>query len=116
MTFKDDLANDIATFLNLEEFAETISVDGVELPAQIIKYTSERSTRQNESYPMLHGDFITIYFRADTYQQAKSRLPKKNEWIVVNKVRYTVESSQEECGICKVVAAAYRQPKAGGLL
>ena len=115
MTFKDDLAADIETFLNLDEFGELVDVDGVELPAQIIKYTSEKSTRQNESYSMLHGDFVTIYFRAETYLAAKQRLPKKNDWIVVNKVRYTVESSQEECGICKVVAAAYRQPKAGGL-
>lgn len=115
MNFKDDLAADIETFLNLDEFAENINVDGVELPAQIIKYTSEKSTRQNETYPMLHGDFITIYFRADTYQQAKQCLPKKNDWVVIDGKRYTVESSQEEFGIIKVEAAAYRQPKPGGL-
>ena len=115
MTFKDDLDADIETFLNLDEFGELATIDGVILPAQIIKYTSEKSTRQNESYPMLHGDFITIYFRADTYQQAKQRLPKKNEWIVVNKVRYTVEISQEEFGLMKLTCSAYRQPKPGGL-
>ena len=111
MMFKDDLHNDIATFLDLDEFGELADVDGVILPAQIVRYTSERSTRQNESYSMLHGDFITLYFRAETYLKKKGRLPKKNEWVVVNGVRYTVESSQEEFGICKLTCSAYRQPR-----
>lgn len=113
MTFKDDLKADITTFLDLDEFGELADVDNVILPAQIIKYTAEKSTRQNETYPQLFGDFITIYFRAETYLLKRKHLPKKNEWIWINGVRYDVESSQVEFGICKLVCAAYRQPRGG---
>lgn len=91
MTFKDDLKADITTFLDLDEFGELADVDNVILPAQI----------------------INSYFRAETYLLKRKHLPKKNEWIWINGVRYDVESSQVEFGICKLVCAAYRQPRGG---
>lgn len=107
--FKDDLAEDIATFLNVEEFSEVATIDGVELTCQVAHHTADKSNRQNETYDGLHGDFITVYFDAEIYKERRERLPRHGEWILINGKRYDVVSSKNELGIVKVVCSAYRQ-------
>ena len=107
--FKDDLADDIATFLNLDEFAQTATIDGVELTCQVSSYTADKSNRQNETYDGLHGDFITVYFETALYNAKRERLPRQGEWILIDGKRYDVVSSRDEMGIVKVVCSAYRQ-------
>ena len=107
--FKDDLREDNYTFLNLEEFSELTWVDGLLLRCQVSHYTGEKSTRQNENFDGLHGDFVTIDFEAAPYIRKKKRLPRQGEWIKINGRRYDVESVKNEMGVAKIVCSAYRQ-------
>lgn len=108
-TFKDDLADDIATFLNLEEFSELATIDGVEIPCQVVHYTADKSNRQNETYEGLHGDFTTVFFEADVYNDKRERLPRHGEQIKINSKRYDVVSVKNDMGIVKIICSAYRQ-------
>ena len=56
---------------------------------------------------MLHGDFVTLYFKRDDYHK---KIPVQGQSIVVDGRRYDVLSSEDELGICKLICAAYRQP------
>ena len=109
MKLKDDLNNDLQTFLNADEFAEFANVDGVLIAAQISRHTTEKSERLTEQFDGLHGDFITIYFKAEPYIKKRSRLPKKGELCYVDDVRYGVEFAENQAGICKLILSAYRQ-------
>ena len=111
MNFKDDLKADIATFLDLDEFAEFVTIDKVILPAQVIRHTAEKSARLTENFAGLHGDFVTVYFAAEPYYKKRQKLPRHGEWIYINGTRFDVVSAQEEFGIIKVVCSAYRQQK-----
>lgn len=109
MTFKDDLREDIPTFLNVDEFSEPRDIDGVQMTCQVVHYTGDKSNRQNETFEGLHGDFVTIYFEAAKYTAERERLPRHGEWIYVDGKRYDVVSVKNEMGIAKVVCTAYRQ-------
>lgn len=110
MSFKDAIYADLDIFVETDEFAEIISIDGIELPAQVIKSTQEKSQRLQEQFDGLHGDFVTIYFKAEPFLTARGKLPAKGDWILLANKRYDVIFSQEELGIIKVEASAYRQP------
>lgn len=117
MSFKDAIYADLDIFVETDEFAEIISVDGIELAAQVLKHTEEKSQRLQEQFDGLHGDFVTIYFKAEPFLAARGKLPAKGDWILIDNRRYDVAFSQEELGIIKVVANACRQqvPRLGDL-
>ena len=110
MTFKETIAADLDIFVETSEFAEEITIDGIELPAQVIKSTQEKSQRLQEQFDGLHGDFVTIYFKSEPFITERGKLPAKGDWILIDGRRYDVVFSQEELGIIKVTASAYRQP------
>ena len=107
MTFKEQLAADLDIFVELDEFAQEVEVDGVKLRAQKLSHTAEKSARLTEQFDMLHGSFVTLYFKRDDYNK---KLPVHGQSIVVDGRRYDVLSSEEELGIVKLVLSAYRQP------
>lgn len=108
-TFKDDLREDKYTFLNVLEFSEYREIDGVLMRCQVSHHTADKSSRQNENFDGLHGDFVTVYFDAETYIGKRSRLPRHGEWVWLDSKRYDVVSSKNEMGIAKLVLGAYRQ-------
>ena len=109
MSFKDDVAADIDTFLELEEFGEEIVIDGVKLIGVISTYTQEKSARMTETFEGLHGDWQEIYFRTEDYCAVKKFLPKHGDWTIINGKRYDVLTSADQSGIAKIICAAYRQ-------
>lgn len=122
MTFKDSLAQDWQTFLNLEEFSTEIEIDDVKLSAVVIKHTgnvknANIASKHDEYYihPEIHnepliGDFITVYFKACDYFKERGRLPQNSEFTRINGKRYRVESAKDEMGIMKITCAADRMP------
>lgn len=102
--------DDWAIFVETEEFAEEIEIDGVRLPAQMMPISKARSELVRDSYPKLEGDFVELYFRTQDYTETKKRLPRYSEWCFVNGKRFEVISSQDDLGICHLVLASYRQP------
>lgn len=109
MSFKDDLAADIDIFLNLDEFAETITLDEVTLSAVISEHTADKSARLSETFDGLYGDFTEIYFRASDYTATRERLPRQGEWAIYNGKRYDVISSENQGGVAHLILSAYRQ-------
>ena len=112
MSFKDDVRADLPTFVEVTEFGELATIDGVILWAQIIPWTAEKSSRQNENYDGLFGDYVTIYFQTEPYVKKRKRLPAQGQWVYVNGKRYDVRSCRDELGITKLICAAYRQGSA----
>ena len=107
MTFKEQIAADLDIFVETEEFAELVVIDGVELPAQKLSHTAEKSARLTEQFDKLHGDFVTLYFKAADYSK---KIPVQGQSVIVDGRRYDVLSAELELGICKLVMSAYRQP------
>lgn len=107
MTFKEQLAADLDIFVEVDEFAQEVEIDGVTLKAQKISHTAEKSQRLSEQFEGLHGDYVTLYFKASDYPK---KLPVQGAWIICGGKRYDVLSSAEELGIVKLVLSAYRQP------
>lgn len=107
--FKEDLLSDRDIFLNDNEFAEMITVDGVELKAVRSEYNSKKSSNKAENFAGLFGDFTNIYFKTDDYLATRKRLPNHGEFSIINGKRYVVETCADEGGICKLVLSAYRQ-------
>lgn len=110
MTFKDDVAADIRdVFINLSEFSDWHTLDGVIIACQVQAWTAEKSARQNETYAGLHGDFTTIYFKTADYTGKRERLMRNSEWVEFDGKRYDVVSARDEQGVTKLVISAYRQ-------
>ena len=107
MSFKEQLAADLDIFVELDEFAELVTIDGVTLRAQKILSTAAKSQRLTETYDMLFGDFVNLYFKASDYNK---KLPVHGQSVVVDRKRFDVLSSEESLGIVKLVLSAYRQP------
>ena len=107
--FKDDMREDIYTFVNVQEFSELAWIDGLLMRCQVSSYTGEKSTRQNENFDGLHGDFTVIYFDAAPYIRKRERLPRQGEWLEFNGRRYDIVSVKNELGVAKIVLTAYRQ-------
>lgn len=107
MTFKEQLAADLDIFVELDEFAELVTIEGVELRAQKLSSTAAKSQRITATFDKLHGDFVTVYFKREDYPK---RLPIHGQSVIVDGRRYDVLSSEAELGLAKLVLSAYRQP------
>lgn len=109
MSFRDDLKDDLDIFVESEEFAEFVTLDGIYLRAQVTAYNSQKSGNRQLNFEGLYGDFVTVYFKTADYCNKKARLPRKNEQVWLNNVRFDVESSENQSGIAKLTLSAYRQ-------
>lgn len=109
ISFAELLKADNEEIINIEEFGEVVTIDGVILHAQIDNFTQKKSTMDKKNFRGLHGDFTTIYFRTSDYCGKRERIPVQGEIIHVNGKRYTVESSRDESGITTLEIDTYRQ-------
>lgn len=107
MNFKDSLFNDLPTFINTEEFAETINYNGDEIPAVVTQNSASSKslyTVKKQISPARHlnlrGDFLVIYVKSHCLK----KLPKSGEFVKVNDIRYKVASVTDLQGVCKIVA------------
>lgn len=119
MTLKESIAADTDVFINFEEFGEVIEIDGVELPAIIIKKTGEllkpNISSRNGVQPELHnepliGESITVYFKTLDYTREHGRIPQNLEFCRINGKRYKVAVSKDEMGITRLDCTADRMP------
>ena len=118
MTLKDDIAADIRdVFINLTEFSDWHTVDGVIIACQVSHWTADKSNRQNENYGGLMGDFTTLHFKTADYTGKRERLMRHGEQCYFDGRRYDVVSVKDDMGVAKVVLSAYRQNvlRSGGM-
>lgn len=114
----DDLARDLDTFLNLGEFAEIITLNGVTLKAIVTASTADiprahssfgnDRQRLRSSAPPLIGEHVTINFKTADYLRERERLPKNSESCRVNGDLFHVISSTAEYGLATLVLRAER--------
>lgn len=115
---KDVIKYDVEkVFINLNEFAEYVEIDGVILQAQV-QYRSEKAAGlkmrmfeavRGELMQPLHGDYVQMFFRTADYCAKMERLPFQNEYCHVNKKKYKVISCKDEMGITRLILSDYRQ-------
>ena len=74
MTLKNLIeADNRQVFLNLNEFAEWVEVDGVLMKCQVQYHTEKASTLKTETFDTLHGDYVKIFFRTADYCGKRER-------------------------------------------
>ena len=109
-TFKDYQRQDNQdVFINLKEFGEYATIDGVTLQVQVQYRTERYSALQSQDYETLHGDFVKIFFRTADYCGKNERLPYQGEYCHINGKRYKVQTCKDEMGITRLVVSSYRQ-------
>jgi len=112
MTFKDILQEDFLTFINLEEFAEVVELNGKNIPAVLIKstgasktsYTTKNQIAPSRHANILHGNFLTIYFKScGNFKSGGS--------IFLNGKKYRITESADAQGITKLILSVDEQSK-----
>ena len=108
MAFRDDIKDDLAIFVNCDEFAETAVVDGIECPCQRMSYSADKSNRLQETFEGLFGSFCELFLELEPYLAAHHKLPHRNDIVIVNGNRYEVVKSENELGLLHLILSAYR--------
>ena len=109
MNFKDDLRDDLNIFVDSDEFAQFVKLDGITLRAQVTASTQKASGTASLNFEGLHGDFVTLFFKTADYCGKKQRIPRQGEQCWFNDMRYDVVRCFDTLGITKLELSAYRQ-------
>lgn len=111
MSFKEELREDLFTFVAVDEFGEVVEVDGVLCQAQLIEYTADKSNRQSETFAGLHGQFSELYLVTEPYLKKHKKLPHRGDVVKVDGQRYEVMRAEDELGLMHLVLSSYRANK-----
>lgn len=100
MTFKDIVSEDVKqTFLNLEEFSDTHTINGREMPAQIDENEQiEREKRMHQNVDGLFTNQKLIYVAADDF----GKLPNQGALFILDGRRYRVVDAADEYGVYSI--------------
>ena len=115
MNLKEVIAADLDIFVETEEFAEEVIIDGIKCKAQLMAYTADKSNRLQETFEGLHGDFSELFLKTKPYLDQHKKLPHRNDDMIVNGNRYEVVKAEDELGILHLILSAYRanRPRLG---
>lgn len=96
--FKDIIANDIdSVFLNLNEFADTATIDGKKMTVVV---DSEARTYESNQEALERGEGnILIFVKKATWLENFKKLPKEFEAIKFNKTPCTIVRASERNGV-----------------
>ena len=110
-TFKECVEAGLSdVFINMVEFAEMHTLEGVELPCVIsVNKTAQKSEQKEKTFDGLHGDFITLFVK----KVDAPRVPKQGENIKLDDKRYKVKSCRDDMGLLSMLLEAYRMGGAG---
>ncbi len=98
MNFKEQLEKDLEdVFFNLDEFAEIVNLNGVEVKGifQPIKYEPFSINKNDSSILGISNSYIKLYYKAD----ATAEVFFVSQQITVNGEYYTVEYIEKEQGV-----------------
>ena len=109
MTLKECFRADLEkVFFNNREMGQLHELNGVLLPSTIRRWTGRLTERQSEDYDAIHGEQVTLMFRAEDFLRKASRLPKEKERVRLDGAWYDVKRSSEEYGCCRLELASQR--------
>ena len=98
MNFKEQLEKDLEdVFFNLDEFAEIVNLNGVEVKGifQPIKYEPFSVNKNDSSILGISNSYSKLYYKAD----ATAEVFFVSQQITVNGEYYTVEYIEKEQGV-----------------
>ncbi|MCD8364772.1 MAG: hypothetical protein LUC83_02965 [Clostridiales bacterium] len=106
MTFKEIIADDVkSVFLNIEEFSDTHTVNGVEMPVQIdTNEQIEREKRMGSNVDGVYTNQKLIYVSADDF----GPMPKQGSILKLDGKTYRVADAVDEYGIYSITIEANR--------
>lgn len=106
MTFKDIIAEDVhRIFLNIEEFSDTHTINGKEMPCQID--TNEQIEREKRMGQHVDGVYMNqklIYVAASDF----GAMPKQGSLLKLDGKTYRVADAVDEYGIYSITIEANR--------
>ena len=107
--FKEIIAADIhRTFLNLDEFSDTHTINGTDMPCQVDSNEQiEREKRymsKNDILDGLYSNQKLIYVAADNY----GPMPKQGSLLTMDGKKYRVADAVEEMGVYSITIEANR--------
>lgn len=98
MNFKKQLEKDLEdVFFNLDEFAEIVNLNGVEVKGifQSVKYEPFSVNKNDSSILGISNSYIKLYYKAD----ATAEVFFVSQQIIINGEYYTVEYVEKEQGL-----------------
>lgn len=98
MNFKEQLEKDLEdVFFNLDEFAEIVNLNGVEVKGifQSVKYEPFSINKNDSSILGISNSYSKLYYKAD----ATAEVFFVSQQITVNGEYYTVEYVEKEQGV-----------------
>ena len=106
MTFKEIIKNDVRqVFMNLEEFSETHTINGKEMPVQIdANEQIEREKRLNQNMDGIYKNQKLIYVPAEKF----GPMPKQGAMLNMDGKMYKVEDAIHEDGVYSITLGANR--------
>lgn len=106
MTFKEIIKNDVRqVFMNTDEFSETHTINGKEMPVQIDSNEQiEREKRMNQNMDGIYKNQKLIYVAAEDF----GALPKQGAMLNMDGRMYKVEDAIHEDGVYSITLGANR--------
>lgn len=106
MTFKEIVKNDVRqVFMNTDEFSETHTINGKEMPVQIDSNEQiEREKRMNQNMDGIYKNQKLIYVSAEDF----GALPKQGAMLNMDGRMYKVEDAIHEDGVYSITLGANR--------
>ena len=98
MNFKEQVERDLENvFFNLDEFAEIVNLNGVEVKGifQSVKYEPFSVNKNDSSILGISNSYIKLYYKAD----ATAEVFFVSQQIMVNGEYFTVEYIEKEQGV-----------------
>lgn len=106
MTFKEIVKNDVRqVFMNLDEFSETHTINGKEMPVQIDSNEQiEREKRLNQNMDGIYKNQKLIYVSVEEF----GPMPKQGAMLNMDGKMYKVEDAIHEDGVYSITLGANR--------
>lgn len=106
MGFKDVIKADVhRVFLNVDEFSDMHTINGVEMPVQIDSNEQiEREKRFNQNMDGIYKNQKLIYVSASDF----GPMPKQGSVLIMDKRTYRVADAIDEGGIYSITLEANR--------
>ena len=107
--FKDIIQRDIdEVFFNLEEFSDTHTIDGVEMPAMIDDMEHiEREKKMKSNMDGIHARQILLYVKASEF----GALPAQSRILNLDNRKYVILDAVDEGGVYTITLEANRSSK-----
>jgi hypothetical protein len=103
MTFKEQMAADMAVFFNVDEFADIHDINGYQVSAIIEKAgTKAFSNRQSEQYDGFYAGEVTVYVKAAALPVA----PVRGQTLKLDGKLYYVVECVDEAGMLVIQMGA----------